>query len=622
MSKRGYPYSLSESLASSRKNDKRRSSRLLKWLIMLTLLLGAGFAGLLATQPPESVTEYLPFPKRLIAFRFQLAGQEVILLPDSQVVVNPRDTVQLLQVQTDGWVSWGLKVTASEMDAAALRKSPVAVKEFFPQETFEVPKVVEFRALLWNRPIGKVSLLVQLDAKDWLHKANAAENPQQKIAYLEKALAENSSNTLVKTQLAGLYFENKKWEEAAKLYKEIDESGKSKSISERLLLVYQHMGRVDEALQVYLDLLKLDADEDVFKEFLQYLQKRKSKENAARFLEKHQKDIPQNFQSSLLLVIADLSSQTKNWSKAAASYERAIKSGIKSPDILYNLAVTYQQGDNPDKAAQALEAYLQKNPNDIKSWLQLAELQEKKGATSQAKATYKTVLQKSPQNKEALTRLIALLEKTNDKAELIATYEKMAQVQPKNKTIQHNLAHLHYQTKNWGKAADSFEALAAMDPKDVDSRKYLLDIYRKQNNDKGEHEMLRQLAQLDPKNTSYYDALFKSYDEKKDYKAIVALFKTATEQHSDSVQFHSYLLYGCLKVNDTNGALRELEHLSRLQPKEKKHLRQAADLYQTSGRPAEALKKLDQLLKLDPNNKELQDEYLRLRIETNKKKKS
>ena len=46
------------------------------------------------------------------------------------------------------------------------------------------------------------------------------------------------------------------------------------------------------------------------------------------------------------------------------------------------------------------------------------------------------------------------------------------------------------------------------------------------------------------------------------------------------------------------------------------HLRQAANLYEELGKYPEAAKKLDQLLKLDPKNKELQDEYLRLRRRT------
>ncbi len=583
-------------------------------MLLVLILLGGVAYVVFSSGPPGVVASYMPFPKKLVALRFLHNGQEVILLPDSQCQLNPRDSLQLLEIRTDGWLSWGVSVDSTEMNAKVLWKKPVVIKDLFPQESFEVPKSLEITALLWNRPIGKVTFLVQLDSRDWVQKANGTSDIDRKTFLLEKALQENPGNVLVKTQLAGLYFENKRYDDAARLYKEVDASGKSKTISERLLSAYQIQNRVDEALLVYLDLFKLSDDADTFKEFLQYIQKKKSKEDAARFLEKHQQDIPRTYQSSLMLFMADLNTQTKNWSKAAASYEKAIKAGVKDPDVLYNLAVTYQQGEDPDKAIQALERYLQKNPGDIKSWLQLGELQEKKGDAQKARATYEAILQKSPQNRDALLRLVAILEKAKDKVALQGAYERLAGQQPKNKTVQYNLGILYYDAKKYDKAAPCFEAVASIDPKDVESRKYLLDIYRKQKNDKAATGMLLALAQLDPKGTGYYDTLFKSYDDKKDYKGMATFFRTASEQHPESVALHNYVLYAAMKLGDKKGAVKELEHLNKLQPKEKKYLRQAANLCESSGDYAEALKKLDQLLKLDPKDKEAKDDYLRMKM--------
>jgi tetratricopeptide (TPR) repeat protein len=81
------------------------------------------------------------------------------------------------------------------------------------------------------------------------------------------------------------------------------------------------------------------------------------------------------------------------------------------------------------------------------------------------------------------------------------------------------------------------------------------------------------------------------------------------------------VLYGLVQQGDTQGALKELEELIRLQPKEKKHLRQAASLYESAGNYGEALKKLDQLLKLDPNDKAVKEDYMRVRMLVLSKKK-
>ncbi|MBP8645400.1 MAG: tetratricopeptide repeat protein [Syntrophobacteraceae bacterium] len=617
----GYPYSLDDSITRSRKKGKQ--SRFLSALLWILLLVVTAAGVLFFLNPTllSAVSSYLPFPKELVAIRLLHNGKEVILLPNSQCVVNPRDSLQLLQVKTDGWVSWGTKVTASEIDARALRTQPRVFRELMPNESFETPKTIELRVLLWNRPIGKVSFLVQLDAKDWLQKANTTEDMERKIFYLEKALQENTGNVLVKTQLATLYFDSKRYDEAAQLYKEINEVGKTKTVLERLLTIYQIQKRVDDALMTYLELLRLSEDRELFKEFVDYLQKNKSKEEAGRFLEKHQHEVPKAFHSSLLLVLAELNTQARNWAKAAATYEKAIKSGVEDPDVYYNLAVTYQHGEDMDKAIHALERYLHKNPSDIRSWMQLGELQEKRKDFASARRTYQAVLQKNPGNKEALLRMAAVLEKMNDKGALQDIYEKLLAAQPKNKTLLYNLGVLYYESKKWDKATEAFAKMAAMDPRDLESRKYLLDLYRKQKNTKGEMEILAQLAHLDPGNSATLDSLFKAYDSRKDYKGMVEFFRGLEEKRQDSVQLHNYLLYGLLKTGDTKGALKQLDHLIRLQPREKKHLRQAARLYESTGNTAEALKKLDQLLKLDPRDEQAKEDYLRLRMQGLSKKK-
>ncbi len=621
-SRRGYPYGSPGSFyrgGREKERKNKKSPRRIIIALVIVLLLGGGLAWVVTSE--GGVASLLPFPKKLVALRFQHNGQEVLLLPDSQVLLNPRDSLHLTQIKTDGWLSLGTRVVSADMDTRTITKRPVTIRDLFPNESFDNPKTIEMRVLLWNRQIGKVSLVVQLDARDWLQRANSTADIDKRISYLERALRENASNILVKTQLAGLYFDSKRYPEAARLYKEIDESGKSRNISERLLLVYQLMNKTDDALLVYLDLLKLSEEQQTFKEFIAYLKKRKSREEAEKFLEKHQHEIPKSFQSSVLLAMAELSSDTKNWSRAASAYEKAIRAGVKDTDVLYNLFVTYKRNDDTDKALQALQKYLQRNPGDTESWFQLAELYQKKGNHSQAKATYESILRKNPQNKEALTRLIAMLEKSNDKAGLQAAYEKLALMQPKNRTLQHNLAVLYYESKKYDKAIHAFQTVASLDPKDMESRKYLLDIHRKLRNEKGELAVLQEMAKLDTKNTTYLDTIFKHYDDKKDYKGMLAYFHQASEHNPGSSRLHTYQLHAAMKLGDKKAAAKELDQLIRLNPKNKVYLRKAADLHEGAGNSAEALKKLDLLLKLDPKDKQAKEDYLRIKMQSISKKK-
>jgi tetratricopeptide (TPR) repeat protein len=621
-SRRGYPYGSPGSFyrgGGEKEKPPRSSSRILIVVaVVLVFAIGAVCALFIARGGAASALTI--FPSKLVALHFQHNGQELILVPDSQVIVNPRDFLQLVQVQTDGWLSWGTKVVSSDVDVKAISRKPgVTIKDLFPQESFEAPKNVELRVLLWNRPIGKVSLLVQLDYKDWLHKANTSADIDKRIAYLEKALGDNESNILIKTQLAGLYFDSKRYADAARLYQEIDESGKSRNISEKLLVVYQIMNKPDEALQVYLDLLKLTEEQQTFREFLTYLKTKKTADQAGKFLERHEREIPHSFRSQVLVEIAQLASDGKDWQKAASAWERAEKAGVMDSNVQYNLAVTLLRNGKTDEAVVEFEKYLHKNSNDVKTWLLLADLYEKKGNHAQAMACYESVIQKNPHNKEALISLIPILEKMDDKSGQIANYEKLLQIEPNNRKYLFNAAMLYMDQKKYDKALAHLNSIASMDPKDIECRKQLLIIYQKLRNDKGEIQVRQELARLDPKNPAGLDSVYKYYDDRKDYKGMQAYFHALAEKDPDSISLHKYLLQAATKLGDKKAALHELEHLIRLQPKEKKYYRLAADLYEETGNYAEASKKLEGILKIDFRDQRAKEDYERLKIEQLKK---
>jgi tetratricopeptide (TPR) repeat protein len=621
-SKRGYPYGSPGSFyRGGGENEKKPPSSprlLIAAIVVLVVALGAVFAFVMTRE--SGVSSLTFFPTKLVALHFQHNGQELLLPPDSQVIINPRDSLRLVQIRTDGWLSWGTRVVSADVDVKSISRKPgVTIKDLFPQESFETPKLVELRVLLWNRPIGRVSLLVQLDYKDWLHRANTCADIDKRIAYLEKALQDNNSNILLKTQLAGLYFDCKRYPDAARLYKEINESGKSRNISEKLLVVYQIMNKPDEALVVYLDLLKLTEEQQTFREFLAYLKKKKTSEQVARFLEQHERDIPQSFRSQVLVEIAQLASDAKDWQKASLAWQRAEKAGVMDSNVQYNLAVTLLRNAKTDEAITEFEKYLHKNSNDLKTWILLADLYEKKGNHAQAKATYESVVQRNPQNREALIGLIPVLEKLNDRNGQIANYEKLIQIDPDNRKYLFNAAMLYIDQKKYDKAQTCLQSIASKDPKDIESRKQLLIIYQKLRNDKGEIQVRQELAKLDPKNPASMDSVYKYYEDRKDYKGMQAYFRGLAEQNPDSISLHKYLLQSATKLGDKKAALRELEQLIRLQPKEKKYFRIAADLYEETGNYAEASKKLEAILKLDFKDQKAKEDYERIKTEQLKK---
>ncbi|MGC8490203.1 MAG: tetratricopeptide repeat protein [Syntrophobacteraceae bacterium] len=607
-SRRGYPYGSTDPFYSGRREKKKPQpagyGRIILFSVLAVAVLGAAFV---------FIARGKIFPTKLIALSFIHNGQEMLLLPDSQVVVNPRDTLQLTAVKTNGWLQWGVRVVSADVDIRPVTTSPgVVIRELFPGESFETPKTLVFNVLLWNRPIGKVSFLVQLDYKDWLDKANTTPDLDRRIEYLQKALHDNSSNILIKTQLAGLYFDIKHYKDAEQLYKEINQSGKSKDISEKLLLIYQALNKPDKALQVYLDLMQMTNDQQTFGDFLAYLKKKKSIAQAQSFLESHQREIPAAFRSQVMVEIAELAGARKDWTGAAQAWRNAQRFGMKSADVQYNLAVTLMQSGKTDAAIDAFQQYLRKNPNDAKTLALVAGLSIKAGQFARAKAIYQSMVQKNPRNKEALVNLLALAAKTNDKAGQIDCYEKLLRLDPDNRKYLFNLSMLYIQQNQFDKALPPLKTLASRDPKNVQYLKQLLVVYQKLNNAQGQANVRLALARLNPNDTSNLDTIYSSFAQKKDYKGMQAFFRGVAAKNPNSVNVHKYLLEAATKLGDNKATMTELQQLIRLEPKQKTYHRLAAYLYEKEGNYDAAAGELKAILKIDFKDKKAQQDYVRV----------
>ncbi|MDR3554040.1 MAG: tetratricopeptide repeat protein, partial [Syntrophobacteraceae bacterium] len=609
-SRRGYPYGSAGPFNSGRteKEKKPQSSGHGRAIIVSVVVMALLCAAILFFLPRGKI-----FPTKLAALSFMHNGQEMILLPDSQVVVNPRDTLQLTGEKTDGWLTWGTRVVSSDIDMRPLTTPPgMVIRDLYSGASFETPKTMVFNVLLWNRPIGKVTFLVQLDYKDWINKANATPDVDLRIEYLEKALADNGSNILIKTQLAGLYFDIKHYKEAEKLYREINQAGESRDISEKLLLVYQAMNKPDPALHVYLRLMKMSDDQQTFADFLAYLRKKKSVGQAQSFLEKHQRDIPAAYRSQTLVMIAELAGSRKDWQSAAQAWRNAERAGVRNSDVQYNLAVTLMRTGKTDEAVAAFDKYLQKNPNDAKTLALVADLSIKAGKFGKAKAIYASMAQKNPRDKQMLVNLVALAQKTNDPAGEIDAYQKLLRTDPDNRKYLFNIAMLYIQQKKYDKAVAPLKAIVAKAPQDVPCLKQLLVVYQKLNDAEGQARIRLQLAKLNPNDAGNMDTLYRSFAHKKDYKGMQAFFRGLGEKNPNSANVHKYLLEAATKQGDNKSALHELEQLSRLQPQKKEYHRLAAYLYEKQGNYNAAAGQLQTVLKIDFKDKKAQQDYERV----------
>jgi tetratricopeptide (TPR) repeat protein len=612
--KRDYGRRYDATLFRPRRERPKAGVRAAKWLLVLAVVA----AGVIALVGPKGVEDrllpYLPVPKELQGVEVVQNGRAVSVPPGGTLKLNPKDTFHIETVKTDGWIPWGLEIVSVGVDFERAREAPVAVQDLWPGEAFEEPRRVPVEVFWRGHPLGSFTVVVEWDARDWLEKAAETEDPRAKIALLERVVEADPKNVLARTHLAGLYAEEGRLTEAEKIYREILETGRSRPMLEKLLEIHTRQGKVDAALGVHMELLQLTQDPKVFESLLGFLRRHKKAPEAAAFLVRQEEAIPRAFLGAYYLALADFQTEAGLWADVAKTYGKALKAGVKDPNVHYNLSVAHKMAGNLDHAVQALERYLQANPKDVNNRLRLGALLEEKKDVQGARRVYQELLKSNPGNEQALLRLIALLEKDKDKTALASAYESLVALRPEDKVAWHNLALLYYEQEKWKEAAKAFEKVAGMDPRDVPSRKYLLDLYQKAGNRKAETRVLEELVGLEPDNLGYYDTYFAVLNNSGDYKKMVAFFEKAAKERPNVAAFHQYVLLGSLKLGDKRKALVALENLVRLKPKEKKYLRQAAQLHESLKQYDEALKKTEAILKLDPGDRQAKDDYLRLRM--------
>lgn len=563
-------------------------------------------------QLPTGWIKRLPFPGRLTGVELRVNGAPQTVAAAATLVLNPRDTLQIGSLHTDGWWSKGVRLECAEFDLEPMRQAPVPIGRFIPAETLTGPKDLALPAKFLGIEVGRIVLRVELDGRDWKERAAASRSPREKLDYLQKALAADPGNTLLKMQLAGLLTEQKEYARAADLYREVLKQGRTRTVLEKLLDLQQRAGEVDAALDVYLDLLASEADPALFTEMLAYLRKHKSGADTIRFLEQHGKDIPNSMRGPYYLFLAQAYTDSKSWAQAADAYQKALRSGARDPNIYYNMAVASEQSSNAEGAIAALQQYLKTNPNDLDSWMRLAAMFQKRGDKEQERKVYERVLTLNPKHEQALVRLVALLEKGGKSDALIDAYETLAKLKPDDTVVQFNLAVHSYDAQDWDRATKAFERLVEKDPKDLKARNYLLALYTRAGNEAGRIKILNQLIAAEPDQSKYYDALIEIYQKQEDYKGMAAVAAKAAAKFPKNLQYQQDILLARLKQGDEKGALETLEALIRLQPKEKKWMQQAARLYEKWQNYEAALKKVQQILELDPKDQRANDDYLRL----------
>jgi tetratricopeptide (TPR) repeat protein len=608
-----------ERAAAQQARERRaKIGRALRLVLPLGALAAAAvllFSGALVSKW-AALWDLLPAPKRLVAVVVTVNGRPDTIPADGSLVLHPADVVAIDDIETDGRFSWGLSLQSAQFPAKELLERRHKIGEFWPQYDYLEPMKADVDVWARSKPIGRFSLVVRLDEKDWLDRAQGAADVKTRIQYLEKAARLSPQSTEVLVNLAKSYGERGQWAKAAATYERAAAVTATPDLLKKVVEAHQKAGEVDGTLNAYLKLIRAsESDKEAFYGFISYLNAKKEVRKAEAYLSGKIDSLPKSYQPEAYAYLGTLHGQQKEWKQAIDAYKRAVAGGYHNPVIDLNLGEAYSRLGDYEAAAQSVQAYLKKKPDDLDAKLRLADVFAERKRYKDAVRVLQEAVKGNPRDVKAQLALVRMYEKAKMDKEAAAAYERLATLAPDNKVIYYNQGVLHFEQKQYDRAAKAFGQVVKLDGKDTDARDYLFRIYQEQNKPKQAVAVLEELIQLQPGRVENYPRAFEIYAHLKAYDDMTRTFSRAVERAPNQPEPRFYLGLAYEKRGLFVEALRQYEAASRLAPKNKEYMTRVGLVYERMGKLEGALKAYQRVLEIDPNDAQAEESYLRLKVQ-------
>ena len=374
-----------------------------------------------------------------------------------------------------------------------------------------------------------VEIKVLLTPQDWFRFAQDSSRRKDQIDYLQKAIALNKNDVSVRKILAGIYV---------------------------------RQNRVDEAAQLYKDVLKIKSDDTVaMLELTKMYIKKKDYDAAGKMAKEITRINPKATEAYLLLGFS--MEEKGSWDQAVQNYRKAV---ILEPDHyparlklgaayikrnMVNAAITeykYVANDSPepepalfalgdiylklkrnDDAVKCYQAILKKQPQNSLAHANLAAANAASGRVQKEIVGPKKIV--SRDTKDSNGRLLNTKEKAEKrKKEIDASDEKSAN----SKETLSNLAELYLKQKNYQKAIGIYQKLVKLEPKKAGSYANLGYAYAAGGKLDLAIRNYNMALKFDSEDADVYDNLGEVYESKGLYQKALENYKKAYALNPES----------------------------------------------------------------------------------------
>ncbi len=397
-----------------------------------------------------------------------------------------------------------------------------------------------------------------------------AENHQRyeeaQEAY-EKALLCDEETQYLKRSLAIIFIKMNRREQAVEILRQIISNNPGDTENRVLLAkVYSSMGRNDDAVAVYRELLTIKEDHDT------------------------------------LLMLGTLYAQNKEYEKAREILNRLISLEGDSAMAYYYLARLYREMQDYDKAAAAYEKALEINWFERLAY-EVAEFYEDRQEYEKAIVIYRKIVDRGESSDMAKTRLVNLYLTLGKNDKALELLRQLRSVLPESHNVDITISRIFLSQEKYDEAIMILEDVLKTNPELITVRYLLGMAYYRNNNDQ---KALEQLQSIPAESDLYEDSVLlriRIMVQSDDLQGAIGLLQEQID--SDATRKPDfYILLASLyrQEEDIDQARKIYEQAMEIYPDDIELLYNYGIFLEKIGEQAAAMARMKQVLALDPEN--------------------
>jgi tetratricopeptide (TPR) repeat protein len=554
-------------------------------------------------------------PPRLNFILLTVNKEPQKILSGEILALHPKDKVKIVEISTNVPFNLFIRLVAGGLDVNALRYEEMNISELLPEK-----KILDhYKFRIWvkhrNQDLGYVEWKVQPYAEDWLGKAERTINPEQRLAILESASRRLPEDSEIRRRLLDEYKSQKLWEKAVRMLEDMAGKALDEDILMELLDVYTSMQSKDGIISVLERLVNLNPDDlETRMELAETLEKKGELKAAVKEYEALLGRMEEEDKLPVYKRLVYLCAKAGPLEKAISYYLNALKIDKKDVNIYYNLSYLYEGINQKDKADFYLDKATELKSEDTESRLKLAHRMIEKGEFEKAEKYLMQILKKDANSLEALLLMAQIMERREEKEALKGIYERILSQDPKNDIVRYNLGALEYAAGNLDASLRHFESYVKARPKDASAHGILFDIYKKQKKDDMAFNQARTLVELRPEDIEPYHYIFDYLSSRGHYNKIVYFMDMGLEANPDQTDLRAYLVLAYVKTGKEKLAIKQIEEILKIRPNDVKLLMHLARLREKNGDLDGAMEAYKQIIDISPGHEDAEEAYLRLRL--------